>query len=89
MLLTVLLMSISNTSFASQIEVKVKGMVCSMCAQGIQKKFKQLPGVKSLAVNLDNKLVSIETNQGEDVSDAVITKLIKEAGYNVERIERK
>lgn len=84
----VLLMS-SVSSFAGEIMVKVNGMVCSMCAQGIQKKFKSIPEVKSLEVDLDKKFVKIITQDNATVSDEVITNVIKEAGYHVERIERK
>lgn len=87
MLLVLSLFSLS--AFAGEINVKVSGMVCSMCAQGIQKKFSKIDAVKSLNVNLDNKLVKIETKEGKDVSDKVINELIKEAGYNVANIERK
>lgn len=82
-----LMMSVSG--FAGEIFVKVNGMVCSMCAQGIQKKFKALPEVKSLEVDLDKKFVRIQSNENANLSDETITNLIKEAGYNVERIERK
>ena len=64
-------------------------MVCSMCAQGIEKKFKNESSVKNLKVDLDEKLVTIHTHEGKDVSDEVITKLITEAGYNVAEISRK
>jgi copper chaperone CopZ len=79
----------SLTAMAGEIQVKVSGMVCSMCAQGIQKKFGSLPEVQSLKVNMDDKIVNIQTKEGKDLSDSVITKLITEAGYNVAAIERK
>lgn len=74
---------------AAEVNVKVSGMVCSMCAQGIQKKFSSEKAVRKLNVDLDTKLVKIETHDGMDVSDATITKLITEAGYNVAEISRK
>jgi copper chaperone CopZ len=80
---------VSLSGFAGEIHVKVNGMVCSMCAQGIQKKFKAYPEVKSVDVNLDNKMVKIETQDGKDLNDEVVTNIIKEAGYNVAKIERK
>lgn len=83
------LMLFSFASFAKEINVKVSGMVCSMCAQGIQKKFSTIPEVKSLDVNLDKKFVNIFTHDDKDVADATITQLITEAGYNVASIERK
>lgn len=85
----VLLLALSTASFASEINVKVSGMVCSMCAQGIQKKFKAEAAVKGINVNMDDKIVTIDTKDGAEISDETITKLITEAGYNVAKIERK
>ena len=82
-------LSLSTASFAKDINVQVKGMVCSMCAQGIQKKFNKLPEVKEIKVDLDKKIVSIQTKDDKDISDGDITKIITEAGYNVAKIERK
>lgn len=87
--LTGVLLMMSVSSFAEEINVKVNGMVCSMCAQGIQKKFKTLPEVKSLDVDMDKKVVKIISQDNTKLSDETITNLIKEAGYHVERIERK
>jgi mercuric ion binding protein len=79
----------SPAIFAKDITVKVKGMVCSMCAQGIQKKFSKIPEVKEIKVDLDAKVVSIITKDDSDLSDSKITEVITEAGYNVASIERK
>jgi len=75
--------------FASEITVKVQGMVCSMCAQGIKKKFTQLDEVKEINVNLDSKLVKIITKENKEIGNGLIKKIITEAGYNVSTIERK
>lgn len=80
---------LSLSAFGGEIEVKVNGMVCSLCAQGIQKKFKGHSEVKNVDVNLDTKVVKIQTQDGKDLNDEVVTKIIKEAGYNVAKIERK
>lgn len=80
---------ISTFVKAEEIKVEVKGMVCSMCAQGIQKKFKDIKGIESLDVDLTEKMVTLKTQEGENVSDSVIKKSITEAGYNVGRIQRK
>lgn len=82
-------LSLSTAAFAKEINVQVKGMVCSMCAQGIQKKFSKIPEVKEIKVDLDKKIVTIQTNEDKDLPDAQITKIITEAGYNVANIERK
>ena len=83
------LVLVSQITFAKDISVKVSGMVCSMCAQGIQKKFSKLEEVKEIKVDLDTKVVSIKTKDDLDVKDEKIKELIQEAGYNVASIERK
>ena len=88
-ILMVLIFSLSSVANAKDISVKVSDMVCAMCAQGIQKKFKKLPEVKKINVDLDSKVVTIQTKKEKDVTDEVIKKLITEAGYNVTSIERK
>lgn len=88
--LVVTLVFLFNTSaFAKDIAIEVNGMVCSMCAQGIKKKFKKMPEVKKIDVNLDTKIVSVVTKEDKDLSDDVLTKIITEAGYNVKGITRK
>lgn len=72
-------------AFAAETTVHVKGMVCSMCAQGIEKKFRAA-GLENVHVNLDEKVVHLS---GKDLSDDEIKKIITEAGYNVADIERK
>lgn len=84
----VLLLGAVNV-MAETVDVKVSGMVCSMCAQGIQKKFSSQESIKKLNVDMDNKMVSIETKDGQTISDETIKALITEAGYNVAGITRK
>jgi len=74
---------------AEDITVKVNGMVCSLCAQGIQKKFKAISSVQEIKVDLSSKLVSIKTQNANDLADDKIKTIITEAGYNVASIERK
>lgn len=87
--LFLILFFLSANAFAGEIHIKVQGMVCSMCAQGITKKFSAFKEVKSIDVNLDNKFVKVITHDGQDISDEKVSEIIKEAGYNVGSIERK
>lgn len=86
-LVSILLMSSMNL-LAEEIRVQVSGMVCSLCAQGIEKKFSKEEVVKDLKVNMDDKLVTLQTHEGKSISDDKITQIITEAGYNVGKIER-
>lgn len=73
---------------AENIKVTVKGMVCSFCAQGIKKTFLKNEKVKDINVDLDSKLVSIETKDDAALGDEEIRTTIKDAGYEVLAIER-
>lgn len=84
----VILLSLSFAALAEDVKVGVNGMVCSMCAQGISKKFSSLP-VQELKVDLDKKEVTFKTEKAGSVTDAQIKKLIEESGYVVTTVERK
>lgn len=49
----------------AEIKVSVKGMVCGVCAQGIEKKFKAEPAVQKVEVSLENKLVTLDLKDGD------------------------
>lgn len=85
-LISTILLSLFLTSFAFAGEVQtigVKGMVCSFCAQGITKKFKEQPEVAAVEVSLENKYVKLTYKDGQKMSEEKITTLLKEAGYDV------
>lgn len=88
LVLTLALVTSSLSVFAAdKVNVTVKGMVCSFCSQGITKKFKD-QGVKDIKVDLGNHLVTIEFAEGKPLTDEVITKVLSDAGYGVEKIEK-
>lgn len=79
---------ITGPVFAEQVKVDVNGMVCSLCAQGIKKKFTSL-GIEKVDVDLDKKVVLLENKDKIDLTNEKITELIKESGYATVAIERK
>jgi len=95
--LVVFLIIFSTGAMAKEITVQVKGMICSMCAQGVQKKLKKISGVTKTVFELgkeegDKKTlpsVVIHTEGDKDLDDALLKEIITEAGYNVASIERK
>lgn len=86
--LTALLMLSSLAASAQPITIQVKGMVCSFCAQGIEKKFKSMSEVKTISVNMETKLVSLDTKDGQDISDEKLKSTITDSGYEVVKVER-
>ena len=73
---------------AEDVTVTVKGMVCSFCAQGIKKTFGKMEDVKSVDVDLDKKFVKLDLKPDSKLSNDAIEASIKDAGYDVEKIER-
>jgi copper chaperone CopZ len=88
-LFLLMLLTSLTTLAGEQVNVTVKGMVCSFCSQGITKKFKAQHQVKDVNVNLDTHLVTIELKDDQKLEDSLIETLLKDAGYGVEAITRK
>ena len=88
MLILVIGLSFCHTAAADTIKATVNGMVCGFCATGIEKTFKAQQEVKTVNVDLQNKLVTIQTKEGQTIDDAKLKKLIGNAGYSVVAIAR-
>lgn len=73
---------------AGTIEMKVNGLVCGFCAQGIEKTLRKNPATADVVVSLENKLVAVATKEGRDISDEELKKALTESGYDVKAIER-
>ena len=66
--------------------VSVNGLVCDFCARALEKVFGKEAAVKSIDVNLDTKIITINFSEGQSLDDERITALITDSGYNVEGI---
>ena len=84
----VVLFGLTAAVSADTIKATVNGMVCGFCATGIEKTFKSQPEVKTVDVDLQNKLVTIQTKQGKTLEDSKIKKLLGNAGYSVVTVAR-
>ena len=73
---------------AGTIEMKVHGMVCGYCVQGIEKILRKNPATDQVLVSLENQLVAVTTRDGQDITDAALTKAVTDAGYAVKGITR-
>ena len=73
---------------AETITVHVGGLVCGLCAQGIQKKFSKIDAIAQFNVNLENQKVVVSTKPKGLVTDAELTKALEDSGFRVMSIER-
>jgi copper chaperone len=58
----------------------VPGMHCGHCQAAVTEELQGVPGVQSVDVDLDSKLVTVS---GEDLDDTALRSAIAEAGYEV------
>ncbi|HYF43909.1 MAG TPA: heavy metal-associated domain-containing protein [Ramlibacter sp.] len=69
------------------VKATVNGMVCSFCAQGIEKRLSKLPATKAVFVDLKQKVVAVEAKDGQKIDGKLVTAEITEAGYDVTKVE--
>ena len=69
--------------------LKVKGLVCAFCAQGITKALNGNKSVESSRVNLKAGTIEIKYKPGKKMSLDDLEKLIEDNGQDVMSIEKK
>lgn len=79
-------LGLSQTSLASM-KVTVNGMVCSFCAQGIEKSLLKMDETKAVLVDLKNKVVVVEAKEGKTLNEKEIRQEIIDSGYDVTKVE--
>ena len=67
--------------------LKVEGMVCAFCIQGIEIHLKKLAAVKDITVNLEQGEVQIKIDHGQKITHPDLCEAIKRAGYRVTFVE--
>jgi len=72
----------------NSVNVDVNGMVCDFCARALEKVFSEKQEVAAIDVDLDNGKISINFNNGADLEDSTIQKLVTNSGYDVVKINR-
>jgi len=79
-------LGLSQASLASM-KVTVNGMVCSFCAQGIEKSLLKMGDTKAVLVDLKNKVVVVEAKEGKNLNEKEIRQEIVDSGYDVVAVE--
>ncbi len=71
----------------TSVKATVNGMVCAFCAQGIEKRLSKIPEAKAVLVDLKQRFVVVEPNEGMKLDQKLIIAEIKDAGYDVLSVE--
>lgn len=70
------------------LRLEVDGMVCSLCAYGVERRLKKIEHVERVTVELDSALVVLTLRRGAAVSDSVLTAEVRRAGFALRGITR-
>jgi len=65
-----------------KVTLNVEGMSCGHCVKAVEGSVGGLKGVSNVKVDLENKTVAVEFNQGEVTLEA-IKETIDDQGYDV------
>ncbi|MFQ5890463.1 MAG: heavy-metal-associated domain-containing protein [Gemmatimonadota bacterium] len=71
-----------------QIQVTILGMSCPFCAYGVEQKLKKLEGVEEIEVVLETGLATLTMVEDADLSNELLQKTVKEAGFEAAKIVR-
>jgi copper chaperone CopZ len=70
------------------LRLEVDGMVCSLCAYGVERRLKKVEHVEAVRVELDSALVVLTLRPGTAVSDSVLTAEVRRAGFTLRGVTR-
>jgi len=62
----------------SEITYSIPDMSCGHCEHAVSSELEQVPGVESVDVDLETKIVKV---RGSELDDAALRAAIEEAGY--------
>lgn len=81
-------MLITHCSFAETVEIKVNGLVCAFCAQGIEKTLRAKAATDGVFVSLEHGLVAVALKPKAAITDDELTSALADSGYSVTGIQR-
>ncbi len=73
------MMTNTPRTFVGTTTFQVSGMTCGHCERAIRQEIGQVPGVRSVAVDLPNGTVTVSVDHAVDRAD--IAAAVDEAGY--------
>jgi copper chaperone CopZ len=88
-LLAFLVVFSASLAFAQtkQVNIIVKGMMCSSCAKKMETRLHALDGVDQVKVNLKSGIINVTMKDGKDLSNDLIVKTINDHDYKVAKID--
>ncbi len=71
----------AQTTGTDEVTVQVDGLGCPFCAYGLEKKFKELKGVQSVAIEIETGVMSFTYPTADHLTIAQVEQQVEKAGY--------
>lgn len=77
----------------ADMEVRVNGLVCSICATGLKKSFEKHASIEGIKIDIKKGMMLIDFSTGKDgrilfIKNKDIIKMVNKTGYEVRSIKR-
>lgn len=69
-----------------RVELAVSGMVCNLCAYGVEKNLKRQKGVETLINKQEEQLITVTAKKGESLDVRKLVKAVKDSELGVEEL---
>jgi len=81
-----------NKFWKADMEVRVNGLVCSICAAGLKKSFEKHTSVEGVKIDIKKSIMLIDFSTGKDgrilyIKNKDVIKMVDKTGYEVESIK--
>jgi copper chaperone CopZ len=71
-----------------ELNVSIKGAVCATCAEDMVRKLEKMPAVEHAEYVPGKHRLSVTLRPGRTLSDDLVARIVRDAGYPVVRIDR-
>lgn len=65
----------------SYAKIEVNGLACPFCAYGLEKKLKEIDGVESVEIDVEEGLAFLSMNSNQKVTREDLEKIVTNAGF--------
>ena len=81
-----------NKFWKADMEVRVNGLVCSICASGLKKSFEKHTSVEGVKIDIKKSIMLIDFSTGKGdrilyIKNKDVIKMVEKTGYEVESIK--
>jgi copper chaperone CopZ len=71
----------TNDQELTYVKVEVKGLACPFCAYGLEKKLKEVDGVKTIKIDVEEGLAYLTVLKSKKPLKEMLEKIVTDAGF--------